>query len=112
MSGTKMNKVRVKKNDEVVVVTGRDRGVKGKVLRVFPATSTAIVERVNMIKRHTRPNPSKQIKGGILEREAPIPLTKLKVVCGECGKPTRVGRKRLEDGSGVRDSKQCGATFN
>ena len=112
MSGKKMNKVRVKKNDEVVVVTGRDRGVKGKVLRVFPATSTAIVERVNLIKRHTRPNPSKQIQGGILEREAPIPLTKLKVVCGECGKPTRLGRKRLEDGSGVRVCKQCGATFN
>ena len=65
-----------------------------------------------MIKRHTRPNPSKQIQGGILEREAPIPLTKLKVVCGECGKPTRLGRKRLEDGSGVRVCKQCGATFN
>jgi large subunit ribosomal protein L24 len=112
MSGTKINKVRVKKNDEVVVLTGRDRGVKGKVLRVFPSAATAIVERVNLIKRHTRPNPSKQIQGGILEREAPIPLTKLKVVCGECGKPTRLGRKRLEDGSGVRVCKQCGATFN
>ncbi len=112
MSGKKMNKVRVKKNDEVMVLTGRDRGVKGKVLRVFPSDGTAIVERVNLIKRHTRPNPSKQIQGGILEREAPIPLTKLKVVCGECGKPTRLGRKRLEDGSGVRVCKQCGATFN
>ena len=107
-----MSKVRVKKNDEVLVISGRDRGVKGKVLKVFPADNTAIVERVNMIKRHTRPNPSKQIQGGILEREAPIPLTKLKVVCSECGKPTRLGRKRLEDGSGVRVCKQCGATFN
>ena len=96
----------------MLVVTGRDRGVRGKVLKVFPADSTAIVERVNMIKRHTRPNPSKQIQGGILEREAPIPLTKLKVVCGECGKPTRLGRQRLADGSGVRVCKQCGATFN
>ncbi len=107
-----MNKVKVKKNDEVVVTTGRDRGVKGKVLRVFPGDGTAIVERVNMIKRHTRPNPSKQIQGGILEREAPIPLSKLRVVCPECGKPTRLGRRRLEDGSGVRVCKQCGATFN
>ncbi len=107
-----MNKVKVKKNDEVVVTTGRDRGVKGKVLRVFPGDGTAIVERVNMIKRHTRPNPSKQIQGGILEREAPIPLSKLQVVCPECGKPTRLGRRRLEDGTGVRVCKQCGATFN
>jgi len=112
MSGTKMNKVRVKKNDEVVVITGRDRGVKGKVLRVFPATSTAIVERVNMIKRHTRPNPSKQIQGGILEREGPIRLSNVMLVCPECGKPTRVGRRRLEDGSGVRVCKLCDATFN
>ena len=107
-----MPKVKIKKNDEVLVTQGRDRGVKGRVLRVFPAEETAIVERVNMIKRHTRPNPSKQIQGGILEREAPIRLAKLKVVCPECGKPTRVGSKRLDDGSGLRVCKRCGAAFN
>ena len=107
-----MNKVKVRKNDEVLVITGRDRGVKGKVLRVFPADGTVIVERVNMIKRHTRPNPSKQIQGGILEREAPISVAKLQVVCPECGKPTRLGRRRLEDGSGVRVCKKCEATFS
>jgi len=107
-----MSKLKIKKNDEVVVVQGRDRGAKGKVLRVFPTTETAIVERINLIKRHTRPNPQKQVQGGILEREAPIRLSKLQLVCPECGRPTRVGRKRLENGHGVRVCKQCDATFN
>ena len=107
-----MEKVKIKKNDEVVVVRGRDSGYKGRVLRVFPNDGTAIVERVNMIKRHTRPNPNQQIQGGIVEREAPIRLSNLKLVCPECGKATRVGRKRLEDGSGVRVCKTCGATFS
>lgn len=107
-----MQKVRIRKNDEVLVVTGKDRGVKGKVLKIFPAKGTAIVERINMVKKHTRANPQKQIQGGILEREAPIGLAKLKVVCPECGKPTRIGKKRLEDGSGARVCRRCGATFN
>lgn len=107
-----MHKVNIKKNDEVVVILGRDRGVKGRVLRVFPGAATAIVERANMIKRHTRPNPNKQIQGGIVEREAPIRISNLKLICPECGKPTRCGRKRLADGSGVRVCKACDATFN
>ena len=107
-----MQKVKIKKNDEVLVILGKDRGVKGKVLRIFPSKGTAIVERVNMIKKHTRANPQKQIQGGILEREGPIRLSKLQVVCPECGKATRVGRKRLENGSGARVCRRCGATFN
>jgi large subunit ribosomal protein L24 len=107
-----ITKVKLKKNDEVIVTGGRDRGVKGRVLRVYPAQGTAIVERVNMIRRHTRPNPNKQIQGGIVEREAPIQIAKLKLVCPECGRPTRVGRKRLDDGSGTRVCKACGATFS
>ncbi len=107
-----MQKVKIKKNDEVLVIHGRDRGVKGKVLKVLPTAGTAIVERINMVKRHTRPNPSKQIQGGILERENPIRLSNLKLICPECGRPSRVGRKRLEDGSAVRVCKACGATFN
>ena len=107
-----MRKVKIKKNDEIVVTKGRDRGSKGRVLRVIPGSRSAIVERINMIKRHTRPNPSKQIQGGILEREGPIRLSNVMLVCPECGKPTRVGRRRLEDGSGVRVCKLCDATFN
>jgi len=107
-----MQKVKIKKKDEVIVIRGRDRGYKGRVLRVQPNAGTAIVERANMIKRHTKPNPNKQIQGGIVEREAPIRISNLKLICPECGKPTRVGRQRLDDGSGVRVCKACGATFN
>ncbi len=107
-----MPKVKVKKNDQVVVLSGRDRGAKGKVLRVQPGSRTAIVERINLVKKHTRPNPQKQIQGGVLEREAPIRLSKLMVICPECGKPSRLGRKRLEDGRGVRVCKKCDATLS
>ena len=106
-----MSKLSVKKNDQVVVKTGKDRGARGRVLRVLAADGKAIVERVNMIKRHTRPNPNKGIQGGILEREAPIQVSNLMVICPECGKPSRLGRKRLEDGRGVRVCKNCSANF-
>ena len=104
-------KVNVKKNDQVLVTTGKDRGARGRVLRVLASEGKAIVERVNMIKRHTRPNPNKGIQGGILEREAPIQISNLKVICPECDKASRLGRRRLEDGRGVRVCKNCGATF-
>ena len=107
-----MKKVKVKKHDEVLVITGRDRGARGKVLRVFPSEDSAIVEGINRVKRHTRPNPQKQIQGGVVEKEAPIRLSKLMVICPETGKPSRIGRKRLEDGSGARVAKVSGATLN
>jgi large subunit ribosomal protein L24 len=105
-------KLNVKKNDQVLVLTGKDRGARGRVLRVLSSKGKAIVERVNMIKRHTRPNPNKGIQGGILEREGPIQVSNLMVICPECGKPSRLGRKRLEDGRGVRVCKNCSATFS
>jgi large subunit ribosomal protein L24 len=80
-------------------------------MRVFPGAGTALVERVNMVKRHTRPNPAKQIQGGVLEREAPIRLANLAVICPDCGKPSRLGRKRLEGGRGTRVCKRCKATI-
>jgi large subunit ribosomal protein L24 len=107
-----MNKLKVKKNDQVLVTTGKDRGARGRVLRVLASDGKAVVERVNMIKRHTRPNPNKGIQGGILEREAPIQISNLRVICPECGKPSRLGRKRLDDGRGVRVCKSCDATFS
>lgn len=107
-----MSKLHVKKNDEVLVLTGKNRGARGRVLRVLPGDDRAIVEQVNMIKRHTRPNPQAGIQGGILEREGPLHVSNLKVICPECKKPARVGRKRLEDGRGVRVCKNCGATFS
>jgi large subunit ribosomal protein L24 len=106
-----MAKVHVKKGDRVMVTAGRDRGRQGKVLRVLPNERRAIVEGMNFIKKHTRPNPQRRVKGGILEKEAPLRLDNLKVVCPECDKPSRVGRKALEDDTTVRYCKSCGATL-
>jgi large subunit ribosomal protein L24 len=105
------NKPKIKKNDRVLVTSGKNRGQEGRVLRVLPAQGKAIVEGVNFVKRHTRPNPQRQVKGGILEKEAPVRIDNLKVICPDCGKPSRLGRKRLEDGSAVRYCKNCDATF-
>ena len=105
-------KVKIKKGDEVLVTTGRSKGVRGRVMRVFPSSNTAIVEHANMVKKHERANPQRQIKGGILEREAPMHLSNLKLICPESGQPTRVGRKRLEDGSAARVAKKSGAVFS
>jgi large subunit ribosomal protein L24 len=112
MEKVKAEKLKVRKNDQVLVTSGKSRGARGRVLRVLAAQGKAVVEHVNMIKRHTRPNPGKGIQGGILEREAPVQVSNLKVICPECGEPSRLGRKRLEDGRGVRVCKHCGATFN
>jgi large subunit ribosomal protein L24 len=107
-----MEKLKIRKNDQVLVTAGKSRGARGRVLRVIAGNGKAIVEHVNMIKKHTKPNPTKGIAGGILEREAALQVANLKVICPECGEPSRLGRKRLEDGRGVRVCKKCGATFN
>jgi large subunit ribosomal protein L24 len=97
----------VRKNDTVVVIAGRDRGKRGRVLRVVPDRGRVIVEGVNFIKRHTRANPQKNIKGGIVERESSLSASNVQLVCPECGKPTRVGRHRLDDGRLVRVCVKC-----
>ena len=98
----------VRKNDEVMVLSGKDRGKTGKVMRVQPSKGTAIVERINFMKKNTRKNPAKNQQGGILETEAPIQLSKLQVICPTCSKPTRVSNKSTDDGS-VRACKKCSA---
>ena len=103
--------MKIAKNDTVEVISGAHKGRKGKVLKVYPNQGKAVVERINMIKRHTRANPGKQVQGGIVEREAPISISNLKVICTECGKPSRMGRLRLDDGSAVRVCRACGATL-
>ena len=97
----------IRKNDNVVVTTGKDRGKRGRVLRVVPDKNRLVVEGVNIIKRHTKANPQKQIKGGVVEREAPLHASNVQMVCPECGKPTRLGRKLLEDGRKVRICRKC-----
>jgi len=102
----------IRRNDNVVVLAGKSKGRTGRVLRVFPGEGRAIVEGVNFVRKHTKANPQKNIKGGILEREAPVDLSNLMPVCGECGKPTRVGHKILEDGKKVRICRRCGGVLD
>jgi len=97
----------IKRGDQVRVITGRDRGKTGRVLAVNPGTRSVTVEHAGMIKRHTRPNPQKNVKGGILERESPLRLDKLQVVCPSCGEATRTGSHRNEEGSAARFCRKC-----
>jgi large subunit ribosomal protein L24 len=106
-----MKKPRLKKNDLVVVIAGKDRGRQGKVLKVLPTENRAIVERVNLIKRHTRPNPSKNIAGGISEKESPIHLSNLMLVDPDRNSRTRIGRRRDKDGLPERFAKKSGAAL-
>ena len=97
----------IRKNDNVLVIAGKDRGKKGRVLKVEPLRNRLVVEGVNMIKRHTKPNPQRNIKGGIVEREATLAMSNVQLVCPECSRPTRIGRKRLDDGPSVRYCVKC-----
>lgn len=97
----------IRKNDSVVVITGRDRGKRGRVLQLVPAKNRLIVEGVNIVKRHTRPNPRQNVKGGIVEREAPLHASNVQLVCPECGAPTRIGKRLLGDGRKVRICRKC-----
>src|SRR5436309_15845038 len=100
----------LRKNDNVLVITGKDRGKRGRVLKVLPGEpgkTRLIVEGVNMIKRHTKPNPGKNVKGGIIEREASLHASNVQLVCPECSAQTRVRRKTLGDGSTLRICRTC-----
>ena len=97
----------IKKNDQVYVLIGKDRGKTGKVLRVLLEKNRAIVEGLNQIQKHTRPNPQRNIKGGILPKEASINLSNLMVVCKRCNKRARVGHTKIQDGRKVRVCRKC-----
>jgi large subunit ribosomal protein L24 len=101
----------IKKGDQVRVMTGKDRGKTGRVLTVNPAKRTVTVEHAGMIKRHTRPNPSKNVKGGIVEKEGSISLSNVLLLCAACNKGTRVGHNILPDGTKVRVCRRCGNTL-
>ena len=97
----------IRRNDTVVVTTGKDSGKRGRVLKVLPVKNRLVVEGINIIKRHTRPNPQRNIKGGIVEREGPIAAANVQLVCPECGAQTRIGRRVLGDGRKVRVCRKC-----
>lgn len=104
--------LKIKRNDVVVVIAGKDKGKKGKVLKVLKKRNMAIVEKVRLMKEFVRPNPAKNIQGGIVEKEAPIHISNLMLYCPECDRGVRVGIKILGDGSKVRTCKKCGAIFD
>src|SRR4051794_17956143 len=97
----------VRREDNVLLVTRKDRGKRGRGLKVLPGKNRLIVEGVNVIKRHTKPNPGRNIKGGVVEREAPLHASNVQVLCPECGKATRIGRRILGDGRKVRICRKC-----
>jgi large subunit ribosomal protein L24 len=100
-------KLHLKKDDQVVVIAGKEKGKSGKVLKVLSKKESALIEKVNFVKKHSRPS-DKNRQGGILEKEAPLPVSNLKIICAKCNAPVRVGRKILEDGKKMRCCKKCG----
>jgi large subunit ribosomal protein L24 len=106
-----VHKLHFRKNDQVMVVAGKEKGKTGKVLRVFPEKGRVLVENLNVIKRHTRPNRA-NAEGGIIEKEAPLDISNVQLVCKACGKSTRTGIRTLEDGSKVRFCKKCNETVD
>ncbi len=102
-----MQRVHVRRGDTVAVISGRERGKRGKVLRVLPTGGRVLVEKINMMKKHQRPT-QKLRQGGIIERESPLALSNVLVVCARCDKPSRSGIKTLADGRKLRICKRCG----
>ncbi len=96
----------IKKDDTVVVITGKNKGKQGRVLSVIPRKNRVVVERVNIVKRHMKPS-AKYREGGILEKEAPIHISNVMLLCPRCNKPTRIANRILDDGRKVRACKKC-----
>ena len=100
-------KYHVKKDDQVMVMAGKEKGKTGKLLRVIAKKEGALIEKVNFVKRHSRPSGQNR-QGGIIEKEAPVPLSNIMIICAKCTVPVKVGRKILDDGKRVRYCKKCG----
>ncbi len=105
-----MMKTRIRRDDEVIVIAGRDKGARGKVIRVLPKEGRVLVAKVNMVKRHMRPTPNSA--GGIIEKEAPIAISNVQYFCPKCKTGVRLGAKILEDGRKVRTCRKCGEVLD
>jgi large subunit ribosomal protein L24 len=101
----------IRKGDQVYVLSGRDKGKSGRVLAVNPRKGTVTVEHVSIIKRHTRANPSKNVKGGVLEKEGPLHISNVLLICPGCNKHTRIGYKEQADGTKARVCRRCGTSI-
>ena len=103
-------KCKIRKNDQVMIVKGKEHGKTGRVIRVIPDKGHVLIEKLNLVKRHTKPS-AKYKQGGIIEKEAPLAISNVMLLCDKCKGPVRVGRKVLEDGKRVRLCKKCGEVF-
>jgi large subunit ribosomal protein L24 len=108
---TKRKLLGVRHGDMVKIVAGRSKGKSGKILSVNPEKRTVTVEHANIIKKHTRANPQKNIRGGILEKEGPVHISNVMLICPGCGKHSRTGHTTLPSGAKVRVCRRCNATF-
>ena len=106
-----MKQFKIRKDDAVMVVAGKDKEKIGKVLKVLRKSGKVLVEKANMVKRHTKPNPHAQQMGGILEKEMPVDISNVMLMCKACNKPTRVGYRYTDDGTKVRFCKKCNETI-
>lgn len=106
-----LKKSRIKKDDQVMVVSGKEKGRTGKVTRVFLDKAAVTVDKLNVVKRHMKPS-AKHKHGGIVEKEAPIAISNVMIICEKCKVPVRMGIKKLEDGKKVRNCKKCGEVLD
>lgn len=106
-----MNKMAIRKNDTVIVLKGKDKGKTGKVLKAIPEKNRVIVEKVNFTKEFIRRDQSKNVQGGIMEKEAPLHISNVLLYCTECGQGVRIRNKTLDDGSKVRVCSKCDITI-
>lgn len=104
-------KYKIKKNDQVMIVKGRESGKTGRVMKVVPDKACILIEKLNMVKRHTKAS-AQYKQGGIIEKEAPIAIANVMLICDKCKGPVRVGRKILDDGKKVRYCKKCGEVLD
>lgn len=98
---------KIKKDDKVIVLAGKERGKIGAVLKVDLEKERVIIEKVNMVKKHAKAS-TQTAQGGIIEKEAPLNISDVMIVCNKCAEPTRIGKRILEDGSKIRVCKKCG----
>lgn len=106
-----MSKMLIKKNDTVVLISGKDKGKTGRVLKVMPEKNRVVVEKLNFVKEFIRRDQSKNIQGGIMEKEGPIHVSNVQIYCSECAQGVRVRSKTLEDGTKVRICSKCDITI-
>ena len=102
-----MKTYRIRKDDKVMVTAGKDKGKVGKILKILPKRNAVLVEKVNQVKRHTKANPYAKTPGGIIEKEAPLDISNVALLCEGCAKPAKVGYKYTADGKKVRFCKKC-----